>query len=277
MHTTFQNLSPNIVLLSDLNIKFYPKGKLGDALNLIEHVSLDAIKNSLDLQKFLSCKILAPIAPKKEPDLRNQKGINVTSKYYIRRKSQPKMKDPNTGKMVVVYDHANKRCLSPGAAAPQRRDSSVHKKDPNAGKMTMVYNPNTRQCLSPGTLNRAPVVQLPGEMVSPTPTVIVAKSELEKPYVVFNPNNTIAATLEPLTNTLECNASVEPLTNTLECDASVEPLTSTLEYHAEPETNQQPVVDLDPALCGHMRSNGKQCRGKKVTNSQFCRLHNPID
>src|SRR5581483_9231091 len=58
MNTVFKNCTDTILVISDINIKFQPKGRRGDTLDLSKFLTVSQIKNSVDLTNAVKKRYL---------------------------------------------------------------------------------------------------------------------------------------------------------------------------------------------------------------------------
>lgn len=121
MHATYKNLTDKIQIVGDLGIKFMPRGKKGDVVDLTTLFPLATIRKSIDLQNMLMRSIVAPVGrvvrgappPKQNP----QRSLANPGPFVVR---QPAHREPLPEGKGVVWDAQQKKALPVPAKAPVR-------------------------------------------------------------------------------------------------------------------------------------------------------------
>jgi hypothetical protein len=282
MSTIYKNCTEAVVVISDINIKFMPSGKKGDTLDLAKFITLDKIKNSVDLQTAIQKQWLynmargARSAPQK---------VQVTSHRSQLKPKQPQMFVVYNGNMkgnsvdsrqkAIVYDNAN------------RQIKQVEKVEKTAER-----NEASRSETSKSEASKSEGIKVGNIAVtSGTEVSVVATQQTTEKSIVTTKNagciTMTTKTIMPENIPMDLVEQVarehlqdehlqdNALEATASCEAACEMGASEEAIYAENAyVAPVPAVQLNLKKCSFIKKNGKQCGMRKVVGSEHCYMHN---
>lgn len=240
MSVVYKNATDMILVISDLNVKFQPNGTKGDTVDLSALFTAEAIQASADLKRAESKKMIAPIKGMvAKPAKRTVQNPPNPGKYYIRKPTfRPKLTEVTPGKMAVVYNRASRSVVSPGSQ-PRKANLNSISHHPSQPPVRTAKIPNL------------PKPEQKTMFIKPAAEPACGETDERKvPFVECKPPPPVETKQEPS----------QKGTVQTETGSTITALSA-----------------IDPEVCQHVKKNGKQCKNKKQENSEFCRLHNPVD
>lgn len=257
MKYVYKNTSNSIVRIEDIDIKFYPAGKMGDIVDLEKHVPIQKIERSVDLDKMVKKGVLislrkaggkaVPTKPLPVPAAKPGPSYNHGAKGFMTYRPKPKIEltqdQKMTGKMVTVYDPVSKTLLHPSGkkvAGQQQTQLLVPPADKVMPAVVSSSEDGPKRVVMVPPAQQAPVVKAP---LAAAPAM-EARYDEESKCVIMTP---VSA---PKTQQSSVTASA---------------------------VLEKEEAEIPESFCSQTMKNNKKCKRKAKPGTDFCYLHTPLE